>query len=777
MDANPMTELQGKIDAAGKVHLIPDDLTNLPAHEYAGMFPMIDEDQRKAFREDIQNNGLTDEIVLLNGSILDGRNRYRELKILGWEVQRHYYITWQELVRRKGLKDDPFAYVVSKNLRRRHLTDSQRAMAAARAATMRQGERTDITALPFDNSPSANVRKVSQGEAAEMFDVSDRLVSSANAVLKTGIGKLQELVDTAQVVVSVAEEIARMPAADQERALAENKPAALKTVAKRFDRERRARELAGKQAALPIKKYGIILSDNEWDFLTRSENGRDRSPGYPVSSLEELMARRVGDIAAPDCVLFMWATVPMLIEAIICAEAWGFMLLTRDDVTGHLAIDKSRARYVSHWAWVKDKIITGYWGRGKHELLLIFTRGNPVAPAMGTQPASVVEGPVDLEPAIANAKPWKAGEHSAKPDLFMDWIDRLFPDAAKIELNARQARPGWDRWGNEAPEVDRNGMVDVGNGTMVAAEFATDEERAAARQKVENSGAEDPLRNEVAPKGRNKRPVPASIEQNHSKPTPKSKLTAAEKWKAGHERDAAADETVLRSLSRDVPEDHAGRVAAYRAAIDAMDAAVVAGDKKAAKAARDRQRAILFAANGGTEFGVAVNVQAQAIEREASVRANPNAGRLKYGATGAFRVAIDDPPVRAIVLFHHWHDDGRRVDIAVHATTVKEPFPSPTGYHGVMGLDCLGKPIADAAIEAVEYVIRYATDKKFNSYADGFKLPERAYQISGDGVDVLTIPGSDDFPPPAEELPPLMSPGPAARKPRTSRKAKTDAKS
>ncbi len=131
------------------------------------------------------------------------------------------------------------------------------------------------------------------------------------------------------------------------------------------------------------------------------------------------MARDVASIAAEDCVLFLRATAPMLLQALSVVSSWGFA-------------------YKTHFVWAKDRIGTGYWCRNKHELLLIATRGRIPAPAMGTQADSLIEAPV--------------GEHSEKPHEFHEIIERYFPSLPKIELNARRARPGWDLWGNEAPD-------------------------------------------------------------------------------------------------------------------------------------------------------------------------------------------------------------------------------------------------------------------------------------------------------------------------------------
>jgi N6-adenosine-specific RNA methylase IME4 len=93
--------------------------------------------------------------------------------------------------------------------------------------------------------------------------------------------------------------------------------------------------------------------------------------------------------------------------------------------------------YRSHQIWNKDRIGTGYWFRNKHELLLVGVRGDIPAPAPGENDTSVIDA--------------RRGEHSAKPEVFLEMIERLYPNLPKIELNRRgPARAGWDAWGNEA---------------------------------------------------------------------------------------------------------------------------------------------------------------------------------------------------------------------------------------------------------------------------------------------------------------------------------------
>jgi N6-adenosine-specific RNA methylase IME4 len=167
--------------------------------------------------------------------------------------------------------------------------------------------------------------------------------------------------------------------------------------------------------------YGVIYADPPWRFEPYSRvTGMDRAADnhYETMSTDELRTMTVP--AANDCALFLWATVPLLPNALDVMQAWGF-------------------DYRSHCVWVKDRIGTGYWWRGRHELLLLGVRGTVPAPAPGTQYRSAIEAEV--------------GRHSEKPDAFAAMIERMFPNVPKLEMFARQARDGWDVWGAEVPEL------------------------------------------------------------------------------------------------------------------------------------------------------------------------------------------------------------------------------------------------------------------------------------------------------------------------------------
>jgi hypothetical protein len=143
---------------------------------------------------DIRQHGVREPIVLYQGAILDGRNRWRASFEAGVECPTVDY---------EG--EDPVGFVVSRNLRRRHLSESQRAMVAAKIATLDHGG---------DRSKTANAA-LTQGRAAELLNVSQDSIQRARAVQKKGIPEIAQKVVAGSLAVSTAADLARLPQEEQ----------------------------------------------------------------------------------------------------------------------------------------------------------------------------------------------------------------------------------------------------------------------------------------------------------------------------------------------------------------------------------------------------------------------------------------------------------------------------------------------------------------------------------------------------------------------------------
>ena len=382
--------------------------TRLEFHPLAGIFPLLDTANLHGLVADIAEHGLNEPIALYEGKILDGRNRYEACRVAGVDCRFTEY---------SG--PDALAFVISLNLHRRHLNESQRAMVAARIANLQAGRPAE----------TASIDAVSQGEAADRLSVGRSSVQRAAEVQEHGAIELQDAVEQGAASVSAAAEISKLSVGEQLSIVARGEKEILhaaKTIRKERAKKKREERLTnialanrGNEPLDTTRPYPVILADPAWERETWGEAGKDRDPSnhYPTMSLEELRALPVEALASPDAVIFMWATGEHLAQALTLMGDWGFT-------------------YKACAVWVKPSIGMGYWFRYRHEQVLVGTRGSMPAPLPGTQITSVIEAP--------------RGAHSEKPEDLHLYIEKIYPDLPRIELFARAARAGWSVWGNQA---------------------------------------------------------------------------------------------------------------------------------------------------------------------------------------------------------------------------------------------------------------------------------------------------------------------------------------
>ena len=138
----------------------------------------------------------------------------------------------------------------------------------------------------------------------------------------------------------------------------------------------------------------------------------------------EKLGKTIQKIAAEDCMLFMWATFPNLIEALKTIKAWGFTYKTLG------------------FSWIKTNkkdgkpfFGIGFYTKSNCEVCLLATKGKPSNLKISNYVSSCI---------ISERR-----EHSRKPDEARERITQLVGQVPKIELFARQHIQGWDCWGNE----------------------------------------------------------------------------------------------------------------------------------------------------------------------------------------------------------------------------------------------------------------------------------------------------------------------------------------
>lgn len=386
----------------------------LEFHAIANCFPLIDGAEFDELVADIRANGVREPVILFEGKILDGRNRYRASDIAGVDCPMTTY---------DG--SDPVGYAVSLNLRRRHLSEGQRAWVAAQLSNLSLGANQHSQGVSIDT-------------ASELLNVGRASVARAAVVRDHGATELQDKVSSGAVAPSTAADIARLPKEEQREIVARGEKEILEAAkAIRADRveQKRSVKIAATQAiaernkALPIgeRKYGVIYTDPPWSFDVWSGAGKDRAAEnhYPTMTQAQIESLPVAGLAADDCALFMWAVMPQLPEALAVIRAWGFEYKT------------------CAFVWVKqtkdeERFATGmgYWTRANAEVCLLATRGSPAR--LNADVHQVV-----MTPRM---------EHSAKPDEVAGRIQRLVP-GPYLEMFARAQRDGWDVWGNQSNEI------------------------------------------------------------------------------------------------------------------------------------------------------------------------------------------------------------------------------------------------------------------------------------------------------------------------------------
>ena len=373
-------------------------------HDAANIFPPMSEREFAELVADMGEHGQREPIVTVDGAIVDGRHRARACEALGLEP----------VVREWEGPGSLTAYVVSMNLHRRHMDESQRAMVAERLRRM----------------PSANLHPDSDTaeQAADLLNVSRRSVFTAAKVLDKGAPELVAAVDAGQVAVSTAALVAGLPVEEQVEVVARGereilaKAREIRATRNEDRRQERVQKIAAIAAGNPDLapgevRYPVIYADPPWRYEFSSDEADAIENHYPTMDHAAICALPVADMATPDAILFLWATSPKLTEAIAVVESWGFT-------------------YRTCAVWDKQHMGMGYYFRQQHELLLVATRGAMPVPAPTNRPASIYSE--------------KKGVHSAKPAAFAELIERMYPELPRLELFCRSPRDGWAVWGNQA---------------------------------------------------------------------------------------------------------------------------------------------------------------------------------------------------------------------------------------------------------------------------------------------------------------------------------------
>jgi N6-adenosine-specific RNA methylase IME4 len=382
-------------------------------HPAADAFPMMDDKRYQELVNDIREHGQREDVCVYDGMILDGRNRHKACLELQIEPRTKVIST----------DANPWDFVWSLNGLRRDLVAEQRylvwkfchehgeAWQADRARIQEEAnlKRSKAAKAQHEVSkPRAGEHKPVMVEEHSVPPPKEKPERKAKAAAsKTNPGAVARGDKIVKERPDLAEGIR----------LGTMKPAAA-------HRQMKKDEVKEKTKALPEGKHRVIYADPPWKYKDAQAVKGDYGTGtgavaghYPPMPLAELKALDIKGMAAEDSVLFLWATSPLLEDALELCKAWGFS-------------------YKASFVWDKVKHNMGHYNSVRHEFLLIATRGS---------------GTPEVSKLFDSVQVIERQEHSRKPEEFRKIIDVLYPSGPRIELFCRGKQPdGWKTWGNEA---------------------------------------------------------------------------------------------------------------------------------------------------------------------------------------------------------------------------------------------------------------------------------------------------------------------------------------
>lgn len=379
-------------------------------HPLANIFPMMDATAFAVLAEDIKHRGLLHPITIYQGKILDGRNRLKACRKVGVAPRFTEF---------KGR--DPLGHVVSLNLQRRHLTESQRAMLALDILPRLEEEAKSRQRMGKEKLPDPNRAGQARDHAARLFKVSGRYIQDAKKIASEA-PDLCEKVRDGLISLTEGKMLWGLSKGDRTKLLerrVKNPKLNLRLEYQALNKRRVLKKATGLESI--AGRFQVLYCDPPW-WQAPSPTSRAVENNYPCMTLEQLRSLPVKRVSAQDSVLFMWTTGPRLKDAIELMESWGFI-------------------YTTNLCWVKGpQQGLGHWLRTKHETLLIGKRGKFPTPIK--IPSSV------LHIEQHNQK----RRHSEKPSEIYDLIEGMWPGIKmrRLELFGRAKRKNWVQWGAES---------------------------------------------------------------------------------------------------------------------------------------------------------------------------------------------------------------------------------------------------------------------------------------------------------------------------------------
>jgi N6-adenosine-specific RNA methylase IME4 len=366
--------------------------------EFKKLIPALTAEEFKQLEENILKDGIRDPLVLWNGYLIDGHNRYQ----IAFKHGLEYKTIDKEFKDESQVKE----WMINNQFGRRNLSNYQRSVLAlelesvfSKRAKEQQGQRNDIKPTLAESKP-IETRK----ELAKVANVSHGTLDKVKKIQAVATPEVKAQLSTGEVSINqVYQDIKK----DEKKEIRDKKIEEIKF------------KIETENLSLKNKKYHVIAIDPPWaysekggfssdDYNSQSNRG---AVDYPTLSVEQI--KKIELPEAEDCVLFLWTTHAFLKDSFEILNEWGY-------------------NYKATLVWDKVKMGLGRTIRMQVEFCLIAIKGNPI-----------INGNSERDIITESRR-----EHSRKPEAFYEMVDRMCI-GNKLDYFSRQNRINWEHYGAE----------------------------------------------------------------------------------------------------------------------------------------------------------------------------------------------------------------------------------------------------------------------------------------------------------------------------------------
>ena len=369
--------------------------------EFKSLIPALTKEEFKQLEQNCLDEGIREKILLWNGFIIDGHNRY-EIS-LKWDLEIQ--------TETKHFKDEEAVkeWMILNQFGRRNLSNYQRSVLALQLEEVfsKKAKENQLSSLKKGVSvPQISAKREpieTRKELSKVANVSHDTIAKVKKIQEKATEEVKAKLSTGEVSIN---------AAYQEIKKEEKKEERIEVIQKQIEQI--------EKGDLPELKglFDIVSVDPPWNYEGKTDKitsfdsiGRRSANPYPEMSTNDI--KKIKLPLMDNAVVLLWTTHKFLPDAFEILKEWNL-------------------EYKATLIWNKEKMGMGAWFRMQCEFCLVAIKGKPYWE--NTKYRDIFKE--------------TRRQHSRKPDGFYDMINNITL-GRKLDYFSRESRNGWEVFGND----------------------------------------------------------------------------------------------------------------------------------------------------------------------------------------------------------------------------------------------------------------------------------------------------------------------------------------